>query len=351
MTLKENNTTGLVIKELQDFLAKSSYSSIFVLTDENTQKYCYPLVSEVFGKHQVITILSGEEFKTIETCGFIWENLSAGRADRNSLLINIGGGVICDMGGFAASVYKRGIDFIHIPTSLLAMCDSCIGGKTGVDFNHLKNIIGTFTDAEAVFIYPRFLATLPERYILSGFAEMLKHSIIASEKLFAEFEAMDTLPENFEDYIFQSLSIKQEIVNKDPYERKIRKSLNFGHTIGHAIESYFLEMYPEQILLHGEAIAVGMIVESHIAYALKMLDKSCLKRISNCILKHFEIPVLSSLNEIEAIALLCMDDKKNSGGKMLFSLPLAIGKINVNIPVTLPLIKKSLIKVLPVSGS
>ncbi len=347
---KNKSTTRLVLKELQDFLSKSNYSNVFVLTDENTHRYCYPMISDVLGNHKVITIKSGEEFKTIETCCYIWEKLSGSGADRNSLLINLGGGVICDMGGFSASVYMRGIDFIHIPTSLLAMCDSCIGGKTAVDMNHIKNIIGSFTDAEAVFVYPKFTDTLPERHVLSGFAEMIKHAIIADQKLFSEFEEMNCLPVNFEDYIFSSLTIKQHFVSRDPYEKNLRKALNFGHTIGHAIESYFLENFPENYLFHGEAIALGMLTESHIAYTQKMIDKSQMNRIADFILKYFKSPILTSKNEIEIIAKKCLNDKKNIGGKIMFSLPDKIGNVKVNIPVPLSNIIKSLTKVLPVSG-
>lgn len=342
MRNKQEENTALVLKELQAFLAKRTYSSLFVLMDENTQKYCYPLISGIFGNHKTIKILSGEEYKVIETCGFIWNKLSEAGADRNSLLINLGGGVICDMGGFAASVYKRGIDFIHIPTTLLAMCDSCIGGKTAVDMKNMKNVIGTFTDAEAVFVYPLFLASLTERHIRSGFAEMLKHALIADKVMFAEFEAMQTMPEKFDEFIFRSLKIKQDIVSKDPFEYNIRKSLNFGHTVGHALESYFLEIYPENYLLHGEAVAAGMITESHIAYSLKMIPKSEMQRIIDCILTYFRYPEISE-NEIESIASLCMNDKKNEKGKMLFSLPEAIGSVKVNIPVSISQIKKSLI--------
>jgi 3-dehydroquinate synthase len=342
MSIKQEKNTALVLKELQAFLVKRKYSRLFVLTDENTQKYCYPIISEVFGKHEVITILSGEEHKTIETCSYLWSKLSGSGADRNSLLINLGGGVICDMGGFAASVYKRGIDFIHIPTTLLAMCDSCIGGKTAVDMDNMKNVIGTFTDAEAVFVYPYFLATLPERHILSGFAEMLKHGVIADKAMFAEFEAIRALPEKFDEFIFRSLKIKQDIVSKDPFEYNIRKSLNFGHTVGHALESYFLEFSPDNYLLHGEAVAVGMIAETYIAYSLKILQKSEMQRIVDCVLTYFRLPEIPE-NKIEAIALLCLNDKKNDKGKILLSLPEAIGNVKVNIPVPISQIKKSLI--------
>ena len=217
----------------------SGYSKVAILVDENTKRDCLPKLPQ-FENPIIIEIKSGEENKNINTCNFIWEQLTAQHFDRNSLLINLGGGVIGDMGGFAASTYKRGIDFIQIPTTLLAMVDASVGGKLGVDFNGLKNQIGLFNNPESVLIFPEFLETLPENQLKSGFAEVVKHALISDKNLWEELTSTTFDKLNWEAIILTSIQIKNNIILSDPFEKGNRKKLNFGHTFGHAVESYYL---------------------------------------------------------------------------------------------------------------
>ena len=218
----------------------SQYSKIGILVDENTKEFCLPLLSEI-KKSVIIEIKSGEENKNIDSCNLIWEALTKNCFDRNSLLINLGGGVIGDMGGFCASTYKRGIEFIQIPTSLLAMVDASVGGKLGVDFNGLKNQVGLFSNPKSVIINPKFLETLPEDELRSGFAEVVKHALIVDKNLWNHLKNNPFQDLYWEEIIESSVQIKNKIVMSDPKEKGERKKLNFGHTFGHAIESYYLE--------------------------------------------------------------------------------------------------------------
>ncbi|MGZ4158944.1 MAG: 3-dehydroquinate synthase, partial [Bacteroidia bacterium] len=257
--------TNDISKEINRFFktSKNKYSKIFILVDENTLKFCYPqLVEKIepFEHAEIIEIDSGEESKTIEVCVQIWSALSEYGADRKSLFVNLGGGVIGDMGGFIASTFKRGMDFINIPTTLLSQVDASVGGKVGVDMNHFKNEIGVFNDPSAVFINLNFLNTLDKRQILSGFAEIIKHALIADVNYWAKVRTADFANfDSFDELVKTSVYIKNTIVLEDPKEKGIRKVLNFGHTVGHAVETFFLEQDSKKHLLHGEAIAIGMI--------------------------------------------------------------------------------------------
>ena len=239
-----------MIKELdKDFTSLNEYisqlnpSKIFILVDENTHNHCLPILLpnlETDAPFEVIEIEAGEENKNIGTATQLWEIFSEMEADRKSLLINLGGGVVTDLGGFVASTYKRGIRFINLPTTLLAMCDASIGGKTGIDHQYLKNVIGTFALPEAILFYPKFLDTLKFEELRSGFAEMLKHGLIADEKHWNDLISLEKIaPQFIEPFIQRSMEIKQDVVSKDFREQNIRKNLNFGHTIGHAVESLF----------------------------------------------------------------------------------------------------------------
>src|ERR1700712_5850470 len=231
------------IAELVKFIEKGNFSRFFVLTDENTVKHCLPVIRKQIDKldnFDIIEINAGEESKSIDFCVGVWKMLIDFSADRQSLLINLGGGVISDLGGFAASTYKRGIDFIHVPTTLLSQVDASIGGKTGIDIDNLKNIIGTFTQPKAVFIEHAFLQTLPARQIKSGMAEMLKHGLIADADYWNLLKQSD-LENPSSELVYRSIEIKNKVVIADPTERGLRKILNFGHTIGHALESYSLD--------------------------------------------------------------------------------------------------------------
>jgi len=317
------------LNDFKHYIASSNYSSLIILLDENTQKYCFPVLKEIIGSHAIISIKSGEEHKTIGTCIEIWKKLSDANIDRKALLINLGGGVLCDIGGFIAASYQRGIDFIHIPTTLISMCDAAIGGKTGVNLDGLKNQIGVFKNPNAIVILPDFLKTLPENHIFSGLAEIIKHSLIGDKRFFNELSECQDYKKNIEKFIAKSIKIKTRIVNLDAYEKGIRKSLNFGHSIGHALESFFLVNHSKNPISHGEAIAVGMIAESWISYKRKLLPESELDQITALILKHFS-KIEIHKKDHEKIIEYIQKDKKNEHKKKLFTLLDGIGQFRVN---------------------
>jgi 3-dehydroquinate synthase len=263
---------GPISTSLYHYLAENSYSHIAVIADEHTNKYCLPKIKSLLpAKFTKVIIKSGEEHKTIETCARIWDAMTKANMDRHALVINLGGGVIGDMGGFCASTYKRGIDFIQIPTTLLAQVDASVGGKLGIDFQHYKNHIGVFQLPKMVLIDPEFIQTLPEREKLSGYAEIIKHCLIRDEEKWEEISNKGFEDINFADLISHSVEIKKAVVAEDPKEAGLRKILNFGHTLGHAVETYLLNLGKRRIL-HGEAIAVGMIMEAFIAHSRELIS-------------------------------------------------------------------------------
>lgn len=311
-------------------LSLQQYSSVFLLVDENTAKHCYPKVLGLLPQHYMIQIHSGEEYKTLQTCEQVWQQLTNANADRKAVLINLGGGVIGDMGGFAAGCYKRGINFINIPTTLLAMVDASVGAKTGIDFNGLKNQIGLFHEPAQVLIDTSFLQTLPQRELLSGFAEVLKHYLIANADAFHAIasEAKNIEQFNWQDVVPRNIAIKQSIVDVDPFEQGVRKALNFGHTIGHAVESLMLQEGNEK-LLHGEAVAIGMIAESYISASLGLISDGELTLISKTILRYFKLPYIAE-RHFEDILKLIGNDKKNSNKQNRFSLLKGIGNYSID---------------------
>jgi 3-dehydroquinate synthase len=320
--------TNSQFEVLREWIA-GKYSSVVVLVDTNTKQHCYPLLQPHLPAHQVISILPGEEHKALKACIYIWYELTRLNADRKTLLINLGGGVICDMGGFAAACYKRGIDFINLPTTLLAMVDASVGGKTGIDFEGFKNQIGLFAEPKAVFIYTGFLKTLPPSELQSGFAEVIKHYLIADKN--ASTVLAQTKPqlmaEGWDEIVRKNIAIKQNFVAQDPNEKNVRKALNFGHTVGHAVESYFLQT--PQKLLHGEAIAVGMIAESFISTKLGKLSADDLESIAKLLLSYFKLPAISDEAVIEILKLM-KQDKKNEAGHYQFTLLEGIGNFSIN---------------------
>lgn len=335
-------------KEINRFLKanETRYSKLFILVDENTLKQCYPqLVARIpaFENAEIIEIESGEKSKNIDVCLQIWATLSDYGADRQSLIVNLGGGVIGDMGGFSASVFKRGIGFINIPTTLLSQVDASIGGKVGVDLNNLKNELGLFSNPLAVFIDTSFLQTLDKRQLLSGFAEIIKHALIADATYWKKIRETDLdIFENFESLIETSIHIKNKIVQDDPFEKKGRKALNFGHTIGHSLETYFMEQhdnFPE--LLHGEAIAIGMICESYLSNQVLNLSADELEEITSFILSLYK-PVQLKEADFEHLIELMQHDKKNGNDRINFSLIPSIGKCEINKTASSDLIKESL---------
>jgi 3-dehydroquinate synthase len=318
---------------LNEFINQKKYSKLFILTDSNTYNYCLPhflaqIATEI--EIEVIEIEPGETHKTIETCVQLWHSLTELGGDRKSMLLNLGGGVISDLGGFVACTFKRGIDFINIPTTLLAMVDASIGGKNGVDLGSLKNQVGVINVPNAVLIDPTYLETLPANEMRSGLAEMLKHGLIFDKTYWEKLQNLNELTtEDLEQLIYESVLIKNAIVMQDPTENGIRKALNFGHTLGHAIESYFLEDETKKTLLHGEAIAVGMILESYLSLQKNLLKPEEYSQIKSTI-KYFYPPVTFTENDIKNVMKLLIHDKKNEHGKVQYALLNGIGSTKTN---------------------
>ena len=326
-------TTFFSSSELRDLIAR--YSQVFILTDEEVARFWLPEFChwmDCNGTREIV-LRSGEEMKTLKTAQMIWEKLLKYQADRHALLVNLGGGVISDLGGFVASCYKRGVDFVNVPTTLLAMVDAAIGGKNGVDFQGYKNQIGTFAMPLGVWICPTFLKTLPPREVHSGWAEMMKYGFIKDEEL------LNTNNDNYTHYIQQCAEIKSDIVAEDPYEKGPRKVLNFGHTLGHALEAHFADSNVP--LTHGEAVAYGMWA------ALWLSCRQC--GLSEEVLADYEpkmewlLSKSSSLIEeadADAIIHYLSQDKKNESGEPRFVLLEEVGKPIIGQAVPMSLLKE-----------
>jgi 3-dehydroquinate synthase len=326
-------------KDLLDFLKKKKYSSLAVLVDENTRRYCYPLIQSSLPAHFLIEVKSGEGEKNINTCMAIWQSMTDNAMDRHACMIVLGGGVLGDMGGFCAATYKRGIDFILIPTTLLAQVDASIGGKLGVDFNHLKNHIGVFQKPVLTMLYKDFLNSLPESELRSGFAEVIKHTLISDAKMWKEVSHKTLTQQDWNTLIKHSVEFKAWVTTEDPTEKGLRKILNAGHTIGHAVESYLLGAGRK--ILHGEAIAIGLITEGFIAHHQKMLTETDFKFIYQYIIKVYgKVEVRS--DELDSIAQLTLQDKKNRDNKILCVLQDGIGKAKWDCEISLQSVKEAL---------
>ncbi len=300
------------LESLGAYLSENKYSAVFILVDENTKEHCLPLLKSVITEFNLIETESGEENKNLQTCECIWQQLIEKNADRKSVVVNLGGGVIGDMGGFAAGCYKRGIRYIQLPTSLLAMVDSSVGGKTGINFNGFKNHIGLFNSPSHVFVHLPFLKTLPPRELLSGFAEVVKHYLIADKEAFLELAtpSFELKKVDWLASVQKSIAIKSKIVEEDYLEKNARKSLNFGHTLGHAIESFYLDNELNRFL-HGEATAVGMVAESYLSYHFGLISEEELSVITTCLRKLFPLQLLPE-TDFKSIISLVAQDKKNS---------------------------------------
>ena len=309
--------------KLNIYISEYRPSTIFILVDENTNTHCLPLFMENLetgAEIEIIEIEAGEVNKNLDTCSGVWHALTELGADRKSLMINLGGGVITDLGGFVASAFKRGIAFVNIPTTLLSMVDASVGGKTGVDLGVLKNQIGLFSNPEMVLIDPRYLETISDRELRSGLAEIIKYGITYDIKLWNEITNFKEINISaISKLIHRSIEIKNEVVTKDPKEKGLRKILNFGHTLGHAIESYFLESEDKENLTHGEAIAVGMVTEAFISQKLLNFPSEHVKTIKKTILAIYEKVEIDVL-DYEGIIDLLIHDKKNVGGQVNFVL-------------------------------
>jgi 3-dehydroquinate synthase len=304
-----------------------NYSKIVVLIDENTE-VLLPKIKPLFKEKSfdIIKIKSGEKEKNLTTCETIWAKLLELNIDRNGLLVNLGGGVITDIGGFTASTYKRGIDFINIPSTLLSMVDASVGGKTGVNFGGFKNNIGLFNEPRYVFCDRSMLETLPQRELISGIGEVLKHALIADKSYWDALVSIAIDKWDWTSIILQSINIKNNIVLNDPFEKSERKKLNFGHTIGHAIESNFLNN--EKPILHGEAVAIGLICESYISYLKKLIREEELIKIPEVVLSLFQLPKIKL--EHNQLLKLMLQDKKNENNTINFTLLNGIGDSVIN---------------------
>jgi 3-dehydroquinate synthase len=317
---------------LDGFIAdKYKSSKKIILTDENTLTHCLPVLKKKcqgLKNALIITVKSGEQNKSIETAQYVWQKLNNNFIDRNAVFINLGGGVLTDLGAFCASTYMRGIKFINMPTTLLGMVDASVGAKTGIDFLNIKNLIGTFAYPEAVFIWPGFLSTLDNRNINSGKAEMIKHALVSEEKLWNKIKSILFRDLSSEKMISKSVKIKCNFVKKDPFDKSIRKVLNFGHTIGHAVESWSV-INQKDPLLHGECVAIGILMESFLSYKMTALKRTDAIEVaefidSNYILKKFD---RKAINEILALILY---DKKNTKSGINFTLLESLGKASTD---------------------
>jgi 3-dehydroquinate synthase len=324
--------------EIQKILTEEvgAHSATFILCDSNTNEHCVRFLLETIpalNEVPIIEIPEGEESKSLEIVGQLYEELLHHNADRQSLLLNVGGGVISDIGGFVASTYKRGIDFINIPTTVMAQVDAAMGGKCGIDLMDVKNAVGLFSWPKSVLVFTGFLNTLSEKELKSGFAEMLKHALIADAEYWeALIHVNPTEASHIAVFVKRSNEIKSEITTEDPNERSVRKKLNYGHTIGHAIESFFLKK--SDPITHGNAVGWGMVLENRIAVKLEMLNTSLAQTIEKRILDIFGPLPSFNKEEIDQIFQFMLNDKKNKNGVFHFSLITGIGQCSIQVEVS-----------------
>lgn len=336
--------SGDLEQKLVNIIHQNNNRKIFLATEKTVDRLWLPELNGLLSSHGIMKLVlpSGEENKKIESVIEIWRFLSESSADRKSLLLNIGGGMLTDLAGFAASTFKRGIEFINIPTTLLSMVDASVGGKTGINFNGLKNEIGAFQEASSVIIDTRFLKTLDLRNFRSGFAEMIKHGLIKSPEHLNELKDYDLENINFDslaEIIRHSVEVKEFFVSNDPKEKNIRKALNFGHTVGHAIES--LAMEQNRPVLHGYAVAVGMVSELCLSVKKCGFPKKILNEMSTWIRKIYGKFELSESDFVSLIQFMT-HDKKNEAGKINFTLLSEVGKIEINQDCSRELIEDAL---------
>ena len=340
-------------KALSDAIAECPHDKLFVLVDETTLQLCLPVIAgfDCMQEAQCIVIGATDTHKTLETLTHVWAELQRMGATRHSLLINLGGGMVTDLGGFAASTFKRGLAYINIPTTLLSMVDASVGGKTGINFGGLKNEIGVFNNANSVILDTTFLKTMDQENILSGYAEMLKHGLISEEKMWAELlafnlDSLDNLDrldnldylESLGRMLADSVAVKQRIVTEDPTEHGIRKALNLGHTAGHAFESLALERKP---ILHGYAVAYGLVVELYLCCVKTGFPQDKMRQTVAFIKEHYgRMPI--TCDDYPKMIELMHHDKKNVGTDINFTLLGGIGDIRINQTATEEEIKEAL---------
>jgi 3-dehydroquinate synthase len=309
----------------QAYLKTFENQKIVILVDENTHDYCLEYLITSFPeleRAEIMLLPCGEENKVMEVCFQVWQAFTEYHVERKDLVINLGGGVVTDMGGFIASIYKRGLTFIHVPTSLLGMVDAAIGGKNGIDLDGYKNQLGTITQPACVFIDSGFLGTLPAEEIFNGYAEMLKHALIGDVALWEEIRHIQSEEELIQqEVIVKAIRVKTNIIEQDPLEGGLRKKLNFGHTVGHALESYFFQSTP---ISHGHAVALGMIAESYISMKRNLLTKEAYKEIESTIIRSFPMIQLQA-EDVSKVISLMYQDKKNEAGQIRSCLLEGIG--------------------------
>ena len=336
-----------IAENLETSLAKAieacEHDKVFILTDETTREFCWPVVSGFPCLHgaEVISIGATDTHKTLESLVHVWEELGRMGGTRHTLLINIGGGMVTDLGGFAASTFKRGINYINIPTTLLAMVDASVGGKTGINFRGLKNEIGVFNNAATVILSTQFLRTLDRENILSGYAEMLKHALISDEKMWTEHILYSPLTSSLSpltSMIARSVAVKQRIVTEDPTEKGLRKALNLGHTAGHAFESLALERKP---ILHGYAVAYGLVVELYLSCMKTGFPTDKMRQTVQYIKEHYGKMAITC-DDYPHLLELMHHDKKNEASAINFTLLAGIGDIRINQTATEEEIKEAL---------
>ena len=329
--------------ELVSALSECEHDKLFVLTDTTTQEMCLPVLQKFYcmKEAKVITIPASDSHKDIESLMMVWKGLQEGGASRHSCMINLGGGMVTDLGGFAASTFKRGINFINIPTTLLAMVDASVGGKTGINFGGLKNEVGVFNDSKFVILDTEFLKTLDAKNISSGYAEMLKHGLISTEAMWEELVSFDLATPDLKQLqrmVGDSVKVKERIVEQDPHEKGIRKALNLGHTFGHAFESWALKRKP---ILHGYAVAFGLIPELYLSVAKTGFPTEKMRQTVNFIKENYGTLNITCDDYDELIELM-HHDKKNQNGIINFTMLGAIGDIRINQTATTEEIKEAL---------
>ena len=324
-----DNITGA----LEEAIAAIEHDKLFLLCDENTLRLSVPVIQSVADRCGIITIPAGDTNKGLESISHVWAELQRMGATRHSLMVNLGGGMVTDLGGFAASTFKRGIKFINIPTTLLSMVDASVGGKTGINFGGLKNEIGVFNNADCVILDTIFLRTQDSDNLCSGYAEMLKHGLINDRKMWAELIAFDILDPDLsllQRMVAESVEVKERIVLEDPLEHGIRKALNVGHTVGHAFESWALKRKP---ILHGYAVAYGIVSELYLSAKKAGFPTDVLHQTVRYILDHYgRLPI--TCDDYDELLALMTHDKKNVAGTINFTLLGGIGDIIINQTAT-----------------
>ena len=324
--------SGNLERDLVNAISECEHDRIFVLTDETTQQLCWPKIKnfKALRNSTPIIIKATDTHKNLDTLSQVWQALSNGGATRHSLMINLGGGMVTDLGGFAASTFKRGIDFINIPTTLLAMVDASVGGKTGINFGGLKNEIGVFSDSRFVIINTQFLDTLDHDNICSGYAEMLKHGLISDERTWAELVTFDLdTPDlnQLQRMVADSIKVKERIVETDPHEHGIRKALNLGHTMGHAFESFAMRRGTP--ILHGHAVAYGLISELYMSARKTAFPTDRMHQTVRFIRENYGTFNITC-DDYPTLIELMRHDKKNTAGIINFTLLGNVGDIRIN---------------------